>query len=710
MLRNFGAALAAIAALTSCGGAPPPLIAVHRLVNAPYRDPAGSRPEHLITRVRTAFLQAPPSTAGIPTATIDDDTRTVLAAHPRVMLHWPRLQLSEGGNVELALSLGDGFAGATRATAVPHVFDAGSWHGLPPLHLEIRPDGPTLARFHAAESDLPRPVRVALEVHRIPEVGRTSHRTAELEIPSESFLDFGLGILEPARDQGAVRFQVSVCRADACTPVFDESVDPGGSEAGWRDRRVSLASHSGRRSIRFETEYAGGVDRGFSLPVWANPTILAPDTRGDLGPNVLLISLDTLRADHLSLYGYERETSPFLRDTLGPRSSVFDAYVSTATTTDPSHMTMFTSLSPSVHGVADKLTPLQVPVITLAEVLRARGYATAAFTENGPLAHGRGFELGFEAYTENQSPIFLLPPGQVKRTFAQARNWLENHDSQRFFLFLHTFQVHSPYEPPPGYRQLFDGDDSSAPTGGRSTRSAQELVSDYDREIRFVDDELRSLFEWLDRRDLTANTVLVITSDHGEQFQEHGIQGHKAPPFEELTGIPLLVHGPGIPAGRRIAQPISQLDLMPSLLELIGAPVPEQARGISFAGLLAEAEPEPGARTRPLFTSGWVLPNEFQVPSLAVRVNERKLIRTRTSDGVDHYSYFDLSNDPGEMRNRFSGHRAEAADLMALLREHERDAKASRDALRAGNLPGEPTPPAFDPQRDEQLRALGYIE
>jgi arylsulfatase A-like enzyme len=360
--------------------------------------------------------------------------------------------------------------------------------------------------------------------------------------------------------------------------------------------------------------------------------------------------------------------------------------------------------------VAGKLTPLQVPVVTLAEVLRDRGYATAAFTENGPLAHGRGFERGFDAYTENRSPIYIRPPGQIDRTFSQARSWLERHDSQRFFLFLHTFQVHSPYEPPPGYRELFDADNPSGAAGDRSARSVHQLISDYDREIRYVDDELRKLYTWLEARGLTENTVLVITSDHGEQFQEHGIQGHEAPPFEELTRIPLLLRGPGVAMGRRIAQPISQLDLMPTLLELVGAPVPTQVRGTSFARLLGEAEPEAGWAPRPLFTSGWVLPKGFQVPSMAVRVNDRKLIRTRTNDGVDRYSYFDLSDDPGETRNLFREQRIEAAELVSLLRRHERDAKATRNALRAGQSPGEPASPAFDPQRDEQLRALGYIE
>jgi len=309
MLRNFGAVLAAIGILTSCGEGPPPLIAIHHLVDGAYRGSAVSRPEHLITRAPTPFRQPPPSTAGIPSATIDDDTRTVLAAHPRTMLHWPRVRPSRDGEIELALLLGEGFAGATRATAVPHVFTAGGWHTLPPLHLEVSPDGPTPARFQAVESEPPRPPRVAMEVYRVPEGRRTSYRTPDLEIPPGSFLGFGLGILAPARDQGAVRFEVSVCRADDCTPVFGESLDPGSDGAGWRDYRVSLASYGGRRSLLFETEYVGAADGSFSLPVWSNPTILAPDPRRDPGPNLLLISLDTLRADHLSLYGYERETS-----------------------------------------------------------------------------------------------------------------------------------------------------------------------------------------------------------------------------------------------------------------------------------------------------------------------------------------------------------------------------------------------------------------
>jgi hypothetical protein len=710
--RSFEVILAASLGLAACGPAPETWVPLHNLVDSALREAAESHPETLVTARPTPFSAEPPSTAAIPTATIADDTRPVLAMHPALAVLRRDIERPDGGVLTLDLPLDRTFPPGARLWIAPAVSAAGLWNDLSPFRAVVRA-GSTPLRLELPPIDARAPLQIAIHAHRIPESRKTLYRTPEIAIPPGSRLQLALGVLDAARSQGPVRFTVGACEGDACAPVFDETVDPAAVDPdGWLDRWISLDGLSGRRTLRFETEYLGTGDAGFSLPVWANPRVLVPDTRPLRGPNLLLLSIDTLRADHLGVYGYERATSPFMTEDLAPRSTVFDTYAASATSTDPSHMTMFTSLSPLVHGVTQGLEGLQVPVITLAEVLRAHGLVTAAFTENGPLAHGRGFGLGFDEYTENKSPNIWIPPGQVDRIFEQARRWLEAHGDERFFLFLHTYQVHDPYRPPPQYRDLFASGESPRPTrrtaDGGDPRTPRELVADYDREIRYVDDELRSLFEWMRQRGLDDNTLLVVTADHGEQFYEHGLQGHEAPPYQEIAHVPLIFHGPGVPAGRRVSDPTAQIDLMPTLLELTGAPVPARVQGTSFADSVTGAGSRVAGSPRLLYTSGWLGPKPAGSIFLAVRRGHHKLIRTPTRRG-DRYQFFDLSLDPGEGRNRFEERRLEARELVELLRRHERDARAVRAALRGG-ASGAPAELPFDPEREQQLRSLGYVD
>jgi hypothetical protein len=493
-----------------------------------------------------------------------------------------------------------------------------------------------------------------------------------------------------------VRFLLEACEGERCKPLLDEALDPG-AEGGraWQERRVDLGAFAGRSpAFRFRTEHPPGGGR-FSLPVWGDPVVLAPAAALDARPN-----LDTLRRDHLELYGYPRETAPFLTG-LAAEGTVFEGLVAEAATTDPSHMTMFTSLPAPVHGVTRHLEALAVPATTLAEVLRAHGYRTAAITENGPLAHDRGFAIGFDAYRENKSASVILPAGRVADTFRQAREWLDRNGDRPFFLFLHTFQVHAPYAPPEAYRTLFTDD---APPG----RSAEQrrTIADYDREIRYVDDQLAALVRHADAAGRGRDTIWIVLSDHGEEFWEHGALGHGTLPYEEVLAVPLIVRGPGVAHGARRAGALHHLDLMPTLLELAGAPAPPAAQGASFAAQLRGEAPGPSGPVRPLVSAAWMLPPPLEPPALAVRVGTDKLMRWKTPLGWEERR-FDLAADPDEQRPEAGGSEA----LAAALAGHADGVRALRAALsgQAGG-PGQAPPVRLDPERERTLRALGYIE
>jgi arylsulfatase A-like enzyme len=367
-------------------------------------------------------------------------------------------------------------------------------------------------------------------------------------------------------------------------------------------------------------------------------------------------------------------------------------------------MTIFTSLPPSVHGATDGFKTLAGGILTLPEWIRAQGLDTAAITENGWVGAAQGFARGFDVFVENKSARINAPEGQVDRTFARAKRWLEQHRDKRFFLFLHTYQVHAPYAPPERYAGLF------GPAGDGAAPLHLRQLADYDREIRYTDDELAGLFATLERLGLAGRTLFVVTSDHGEEFLEHGLVSHGGHLYEESVAVPLVLRGPGIPARRRIGTPVGHADLMPTLLELLGLPVPAGLSGRSLRGLLAGGSGE--LEARPVFSEAWATfqpgaegGRAFEPPSLAVRRGGRKLARYRFPDGI-RYELYDLAADPGERTDLSRAEPEEADALRSLLEAHERE--ASRQAGLAAPAPE--GPPALDADREEKLRALGYLE
>ncbi len=244
-------------------------------------------------------------------------------------------------------------------------------------------------------------------------------------------------------------------------------------------------------------------------------------------------------------------------------------------------------------------------------------------------------------------------------------------------------------------------------------------MADYDREIRYTDDQLRRLFESIEELGLAENTVFIVTSDHGEAFLEHGLLEHGGYLTEEVVHVPLMLWGRGIPEGRRIPTLASHTDLMPTILELLGLRGPLLTQGASLLASIRTLAIDPAFAARPIFSESptvWASGPEhtlvrFMGPAYMVRAGTRKLARYPTQHGFE-YRYFDLASDPLEQFNLYPSHASQAADLMQLLEGN----LAQGTALRAQITKGAPTDdvqprrPQLDPAQEETLRALGYLE
>ncbi len=524
----------------------------------------------------------------------------------------------------------------------------------------------------------------------------------DVQVPTAGELTFALGATFDAgtATDRVVTFEVRACRAAACDTVFSERVDfTSPSAEGWLKRRVTLAQLAGTpRRFVFLARRSSPTTR----VLWATPTLRPAIPRDASARNLILVSLDTLRADHLGSYGYRHDTAPFMDATFARGGTLFEHCVAAATTTMASHMTMFTSVPPSVHGVGLE-APVALPssIAPLPELLQAAGFTTGAITEDGWVTIKR-FGRGFDTYQENTGPDLMEPKGQVDVTFGQAKEWLASHRDERFFLFLHTYQVHYPYAPPKDYAALF-ADPAATPSGAAAD------ATNYDREIRFVDDTFRDLFATIRSLGLDDETIVIVTSDHGEEFGEHGCQYHGPHLYEEVAHVPLMMWGPGIPAGRRIAEPVGLLDLLPTILDLAGVAIPRQAMGQTLVPALASGHAEAGRR---LSTEAWSVLNcgghVYKSPGVALRVDAQKIARY-DRDGSNGYELYDLAADPGERRNRYD--ETSAGVLKDLVDRYLDDCRTRAAALRGqGGPESVPTDVPIDDRQREKLRALGYLD
>jgi arylsulfatase A-like enzyme len=449
----------------------------------------------------------------------------------------------------------------------------------------------------------------------------------------------------------------------------------------------------------------------------------APQSREASPPHLVLALIDTLRRDHLGSYGYARDTSPFI-DELASQGLVFERVVAQAPWTGASMASLWTSRHPSeVGGIVlpdpaglqelgrTPVARLRSGAPTLAQQLRAAGYRTRAFVANPYAGDGLGLLAGFERVLEQplharelvdaalaQLGVDLATPGPV-------------------FVYLHFRDIHEPVDPPEPYRSLFPGLDGHAREpaharwrfGDAADPQAPEVrlfrshkVALYDGALRFVDDELRRLSDALGAAGVRARSVFAIASDHGEAFWEHasfeqrvhldprglGGIGHGHSLFGELLHVPLVLAGPGVPT-RRVATPVRNLDLAPTLLGLAGArPLPDM-RGQDLVRALRERRLAP----QPAFSENIAYGPEAR----SLTAGRYKLIRYRATREGPQEVWLDLAADPDERPRA----RLEDADAARSLRER-------LDAIEAELAPLAPEPAQLDAEQEAALRALGY--
>lgn len=430
----------------------------------------------------------------------------------------------------------------------------------------------------------------------------------------------------------------------------------------------------------------------------------------DEPPNLVLISIDTLRADHTSLYGYERETTPNL-SRLAWESAWFDVAYSVTSATAPSHATLLTGLHPMDHGVRKNAMVLPSRHRTLAEVLAERSYQTGAMVSSFILDRRFGWEQGFEQYDDDfelsQAKIqdigatvyhdMGVEGGFDRRaefTNRHAIRWLQQVDADRpFFLFLHYFDPHEPYEAPQPFDRIF-------PIPSDAPDPVQQKAA-YDREIAHVDSALGFLLTYLRQSGLADDTLIVVTADHGQGLMDYGYRSHGPQIYEGQVRVPMVFHWPSRISPRRFsAAPVSWLDVMPTLLGLLGVESDLPGRDLS-ALLTGQGRAESPAADRPieLFRQHYTpqVDDGLYVAGeqFGLVVSPWKLIFGPQEKRVE---LFHLQDDPWETNNLAQAHPDRVESMLAILQPRIDQSMASGIDLDLSD------------EERKGLEALGYTE
>ena len=435
--------------------------------------------------------------------------------------------------------------------------------------------------------------------------------------------------------------------------------------------------------------------------------------------HVVIVTLDTTSRDHLTIYGYERDTSPSLAR-LAEQSVIFDNAVAASTNTAPSHASILTGLYPQTHGIVRNRYRLAEGVTTLAQILKEQGYTTAAFVGGYTLgAAHTGLDRGFEHYDDTMTRIDEREAG---RTLDAIIEWLERRPShaEPLLLLFHMFDPHYPYSPPGRYVQPFLAENRVPSPGdlhdlygvGGTPEQVAEYIKFYDAEIRYTDAQIGRLLEGLESHTCWDRTLVVVTADHGETLDERDwVFDHGARLYDEQTLIPLLIRFPEDRwGGRRIDAPVHHVDIAPTILDALGLPVPPGTHGRSLVPILdgvevfdshrpqfSVARPEPG-RVAGLEATLSVDGMVSSIRSWPYKLIEYPVESTGSGEDTFVYQLFKLDDDPAELDDLS----ARAGDILERLRAELRAWQLETGTAEIGPVP------ELDPETEERLRSLGY--
>lgn len=563
------------------------------------------------------------------------------------------------------------------------------------------------------------------EIYRETLVMRAPERSRfKLQVPSRARFEFAVGTL----DERPVSFEVTVDGES----IHSEALSAGDA---WTEAQVDLSAYSGRE---VELELGVQADEPGTLALWGSPVVR--DLASAEGkPSVLLIVADTLRADHLGTYGHGRETAPALNEMAGG-GAVFEDCVTQGTWTKVSFSSIMSSRWPPSHGVREMPDRLPAAAVTMAEAFREAGYATMALSSihfHGKFTNlHQGYEVFHEASSLEDDPDNDLNVKTAARYVKRFKGWIDKYHDTPFFAVLHVADPHAPFRP----RAPFDTMWADAESGQRHFEEAEraaEFIKDplmkrfkmprteeleaagvdpvayvahetawYDGSIRAMDEELGSLFEHLQSLGIYDNLVIAFTSDHGEEFLEHGGHWHGTTVYGVQSHVPLVFRGPGIDPGKRVPETVQSIDIMPTLLDLAGIPVPEGSQGASLKPLLAESETR--WRPRPAFTTKAGFGNDaggrLETDDVGMVAEGWKLVeKSHPSWDAPRYELYDHANDPKHLKD-VAAENQEVVERLAV------QLKAWREQAIAEKLDDEAALANLDSEELERLRSLGYVQ
>lgn len=566
----------------------------------------------------------------------------------------------------------------------------------------------------------------------------------DVKLPARPWLDLAVGTV----DDHPATFKVSVAPAGSTsgeTVVLEHTVT---TPYRWDRQPIDLSKFAGR-NVQLTFSLASDAE---GIPgIWGTPVIRTRTTPADERPQgVIVIQADTLRPDHLGVYGHKRDTAPFLAR-FAAEGAVFRNAYAQAGWTKVSTPSIMTSLYPTTHGVAAIPDRLPASATTMAEVYRTAGYATLSMSSVMFTGQFTNLHQGFEELHELTSVADSGGPytSKTAREYVDRTvEWIERHREEPFFIYLHVFDPHSPYEPRRPYDTLW-ADPSKREQhikqrealrktiklpflAGRGMATREEMIAAgvepaayiaydkdlYDSSIRGMDAELARLMERLRATGLDGKTAVVFLSDHGEEFHDHGRMWHGQSAYGEMVRVPLIVRWPGQVAARRVDDPVQLIDVMPTLLDISRLSHPEGLQGQSLMPLLQSGGggQQPGAvsaadttwRRRPVIIEKRPEGSpEFPgaLESTAIIDGEWKLIHNtiRPPDRAE-FELFDAVRDPLDQTNLADKH----PDVVKRL---AKTIEGFRGMATAAKLkPDTEATSTMTPEQLQRLRSLGYIK
>ncbi len=491
------------------------------------------------------------------------------------------------------------------------------------------------------------PVRIAVEELSVGGLSRRSVRLAPraqadwfIEVPEDASLVFGTA----ATTEGVGTLEIAT---NTDRKVTRQELPVRGV---WSDHRVSLSSLTGD-VVRVRFRNAGSAEVALS-DVRITKKSGQPLTIDEPARNVIVLLIDTLRASKLSIYNPKTRVKTPALDAFAAEGVVFERPQSPENWTKPSVASVLTSLHPATHNTKEDASKLPKSALMLSEVYQKAGFETASFIANGYVSNAFGFDQGWDHYTNY---IRERRNTNASNVFGEAASWIEKNKGKRFFAYIQTIDPHVPYDPPDKFLKMYD----PAPYKGQVQNRRTHLMLDeakknpkkhsftkrdrariealHDGEISYHDEHFGRFLVKLQELGLDDNTLVVITSDHGEEFQEHGSWGHGHSVYQELLGVPLLFRWPGvIPAGARVGPVVSTTDIAPTVLEATGVPIPQEFEGHSLMGFIRGDWP----------MGPYVAFSDFLDHRRVIRGGDWKLIiRGNLSQVI-----FDLQNDPWEQK------------------------------------------------------------